>query len=156
MKAKKSLSIVLGLLLVMALVSSVSAEDYTDADPGYITGTQIQIDGLWQSRPGLDTFPPASTTLGDFPVQAQLASGSEIVAVGLRHGPPAGEDWSEEPMVETAGQLSGLIPAVDPANFDYCEPDWNYAFYLRGYNDIGEGIENDERQYICPDPPQRA
>ena len=84
-KFAKGISIMTLLMLLVATPSPALAVTYTSQDPGYIQNVQIQVDGVWYNRPGLDSF-PVTETLGPFNVQADFGEGSFITSVRLGYG----------------------------------------------------------------------
>ncbi|MBN2045516.1 MAG: PKD domain-containing protein [Anaerolineales bacterium] len=146
---KKRLLILFSIL--MAFLITQVALGYALNDPGYITGTKIVFDGFEYLRPGLEdgaTLPMAST-YGPYPVQAQLADGP-ITSVELHYGPPGGGPWDNVLVSIDTGVVSGEIPEFNPADygFNYCQPYWEFAFFLRGVDEFGNQIEVDERHYL--------
>jgi hypothetical protein len=149
MLSKTRKIIFISVLAILLITQSALATDYITEDTGYIQGTEIQLDGVWQSRPGLDTFPPPAQTFGPYPIRSQLIEGSAITSVVFYHGPPGGGPWNEQSIESAGGPLDFLIPPIDPEiyGFNYCQPEWEYSFYLNGFDQNGELVEHDERHY---------
>ena len=142
---KYKFSITLAFLFIISLVSIAVAVDYSTDDTGDIVGTQIFLDGEWYLRPGLNSFPSVSGP-GEYDINASLLSGTSINEVVLHHGPPDGSSWETiSANITTSGNIEVSF-TPDEGTFYYCQPQWDYAFYLNGYQ-YGSFIENDERHY---------
>jgi hypothetical protein len=142
---KHIVSILLTFLIAFSITSIAFAVDYTLDDLGDIQGTEILLDGVWYSRPGLDTFPSVSGPY-EYNVKSTLLSGTPINEVVLYHGPPDGSFTDSVTAMIIDGNIEVLF-TPDEGTFNYCKPQWDYSFYLLGFQD-GTNIEIDERHYL--------
>lgn len=146
---RKILSPVLLIVVLTAMFSKPSpalAVDYTLDDRGYIRNMQIQIDGEWYNRPGLEDF-PATETLGPFDVQADLAQGSAIVTVRLFYGFFGFGDFISAEMNLSGNTLTAHIPEIEYPEPPRCIPGWGFGIFMLGYDENGNVVEIDERHY---------
>jgi hypothetical protein len=142
----KTLGSILLVMAIAAAPSPVRATDYILDDPGYITNTQIEVDGVWYDRPGLESF-PATETLGSFNVRADFGEGSPIVSVQLFYGFFGFGDFTPIEMEIGEGTLTAQIPAISYPEEPHCIPGWGFGVYLLGFDSHGNLVEIDERHY---------
>lgn len=142
---------ILSALLVIALLLTkaplrAQAMDYTMEDRGFIQNMQVQVEGNWYNRAGLESF-PATESLGPFDVRADLEEGSTIVTARLFYGFFISGVYTSVEMSLVDGVFLAQIPVLEYPEPPSCIPGWGLGMFILGYDAEGNVVEIDERHY---------
>ena len=136
------------LLAFLPTIFSEAAESPT-CDEGDIIYVSVLVDGAWYRRPDarIDLY-PRTTSLGPFPVKADLLPDSPITSVTITYSYD-NITFLVSPMQIDNGTMLGEIPLL-PSSLS----GWRLIhFWLTGYDNEGRIVWLDEIPYTCPPEP---